>query len=377
MNLIEEIKACKKFNLNLNNRETIKKFFPKNWKENAYKYKVTKHKDNPLSNPETLIKSFLIYLTGDFGLRQAALKIVQTCIVPHISAVALWHRLLRSKEWFYSLCFDLRKSCEKNLSSSTIKRRIKIVDSTQIVEKGTVTSSWRIHYAINFDNLKCEEIKITTLKKGESLLNFKVNPGDIFIADRAYAKRNAIASVIEFKGDVLLRCSPYLLPLEDQEGKRIDCLSLFKVLKEKESKEWKCFFTMNNKKYPVRLCVLKKTEKQRKITEKKLKRKAQKNRCNYSLGSLELGGYIILVTTLCESEFTLNQVLELYRSRWFIELVFKRLKSLLRIGDIPKKNKKAAIACLYGKLFVSLLIESMISEGEFFFSKGSFIIPKN
>jgi IS4 transposase len=33
---------------------------------------------------------------------------------------------------------------------------------------------------------------------------------------------------------------------------------------------------------------------------------------------------------------TAAQVLQWYRMRWQIELVFKRLKSLLRLGHLPK-----------------------------------------
>jgi hypothetical protein len=59
--------------------------------------------------------------------------------------------------------------------------------------------------------------------------------------------------------------------------------------------------------------------------------------------------------------------MELYRGRWQIELVFKRLKSIIGIGALPKQDKTGAKAWLHGKIFVAFMIETFISLGESFF----------
>ena len=53
-------------------------------------------------------------------------------------------------------------------------------------------------------------------------------------------------------------------------------------------------------------------------------------------------------------------MLELYRSRWQIELAFKRMKSILGLGHLPKKDPESCRAWLHGKLFTSLLVERLI-----------------
>jgi hypothetical protein len=68
----------------------------------------------------------------------------------------------------------------------------------------------------------------------------------------------------------------------------------------------------------------------------------------------------MVLTTFPAPEFSLQQVLDHYRFRWQIELVFKRFKQIAQLGHLPKYDQDSAKAWLYGKLFVSLLIEKLI-----------------
>jgi hypothetical protein len=64
------------------------------------------------------------------------------------------------------------------------------------------------------------------------------------------------------------------------------------------------------------------------------------------------------------------QVLELYRCRWQIELAFKRLKSLLQLGQLPKQDPASARAWLQLKLLLALLIERLCHQARFFSRLG-------
>jgi IS4 transposase len=63
---------------------------------------------------------------------------------------------------------------------------------------------------------------------------------------------------------------------------------------------------------------------------------------------------------------TLGHVLEFYRARWQVELAFKRLKSLLEMGVVPKKKEASARAWMQGKILTVLLIERLLCEARFF-----------
>jgi hypothetical protein len=76
--------------------------------------------------------------------------------------------------------------------------------------------------------------------------------------------------------------------------------------------------------------------------------------CNYREqmktrpGTFEFAKYVLVFTTRFRGSTT--EVLESYRKRWQVELLFKRLKSLALIGHVPKHDARSSRAWLYGKL---------------------------
>jgi hypothetical protein len=73
--------------------------------------------------------------------------------------------------------------------------------------------------------------------------------------------------------------------------------------------------------------------------------------------------YVIVMTSLLETEACL--ILQLYRFRWQIELVFKRLKSLFGYNQIPSKVEASAEAWFYGKLLLAAFCETWANKARF------------
>ena len=73
-----------------------------------------------------------------------------------------------------------------------------------------------------------------------------------------------------------------------------------------------------------------------------------------------------MLTSLNPQQFPALQVLALYRGRWQIELVFKRLKSLLGVGQLAKYDPGSAKAWLQAKLLTALLMERLEREAFLF-----------
>ena len=77
---------------------------------------------------------------------------------------------------------------------------------------------------------------------------------------------------------------------------------------------------------------------------------------------MEFARYVIVFTTFPGADSSGAEVLEWYRLRWQLELVFKRFKSLAELGHLPKHDDESAKAWLYGKRLVALLVEKLIGH---------------
>jgi IS4 transposase len=83
----------------------------------------------------------------------------------------------------------------------------------------------------------------------------------------------------------------------------------------------------------------------------------------------EYNKYIIVITSLGKDVGT-EQVLDLYRARWQIEIAFKRLKSLFRYNEMPARKTENIKTWFYGKLLLSALCETLVNTGRFSPSVG-------
>src|SRR6267378_205718 len=109
------------------------------------------------------------------------------------------------------------------------------------------------------------------------------------------------------------------------------------------------------------LCAVRKSACAIQQAHRRLQRKASKKQMITRPGTLECAKYLIVFTT--RSSGSTADVLRLYRMRWQIELVFKRLKSLAQLGHVPKHDDHSSRAWLYGKLLVTLLARKLIRIG--------------
>ena len=89
--------------------------------------------------------------------------------------------------------------------------------------------------------------------------------------------------------------------------------------------------------------------------------------------TLEFAKYVVVFTT--RSIGSAEEILQLYRMRWQIELAFKRLKSLAQLGHLPKHDGQSSRAWLYAKLLVVLLAQKAIPVGRDISPRGKRFRP--
>jgi len=71
---------------------------------------------------------------------------------------------------------------------------------------------------------------------------------------------------------------------------------------------------------------------------RRARRKAQKAGRTITAPTLAVAGWLLLITTLDAGTWSTADVLYVYRARWQVELVFKKMKQLLRLNQIRSKH---------------------------------------
>jgi hypothetical protein len=176
-----------------------------------------------------------------------------------------------------------------------------------------------------------------------------------------------VAAVAHRDAALIVRLHSSSLPLYHADGQRFVVLEQIRQLTQPgQLGEWGVQIRSAEGAIEGRVCALRKSEQDAARAERRVLRKAQKSGKNTRPATLEIACYVLVFTTVPASDFSAAEVLELYRSRWQIELAFKRLNCLAQLGHLPKHDEDAARAWLYGKLLLALLSQKLARLGRDF-----------
>ena len=344
--------------------ELLVSFLPDNWQDLAAETGALKGLRKNKS-AENLLRMLLLHLGCGHSLRETAVRARQEGLA-ELSSVALWNRLRKSQAWLRSLCLELFRERGVELSA-TGGLQVRAVDATTVKEPGKTGSLWRVHYSVRLPSLACDFFRLTETAgrgTGESFVQFPIQAGDYLLADRGYSTARGLRHVVQSGGRVTVRVNTGSLVLETVEGRPFDLLGAVGTLRRAgKISSWDVqVVDAAGVAATGRACALRKTQEAIRIAHKSLRRQATRRRKQLRPETLEYAKYVIVFTTYPATEFSATDVLEWYRTRWQVELVFKRFKSLAELGHLPKHDEHSARAWLYGKLFVALLVEKLIGH---------------
>jgi hypothetical protein len=358
--------AMKIDNLSINTEDwdVLSSFFPDGWQEKAKQLGALR-RFRKFVEPKALLRTLLIHFVDGCSLRETAARASEGKLA-FISDVALLKRLRACGEWLRWMAEAMMTNWISRQPSVIFGNQppVRIIDATTIQEPGSTGSTWRVHYSIELPSLRCNEVHVTSPKLGESFQNFSVNPGDLFVADRGYAHRAGIEHVKKGGGDVVVRLNLNNIPLFNEDGSRFSLLEHLRTLSGTQLGDWDVFVRGDEALIPGRICAIKKSRQAAEKAQRKAIAESKKKGHQPQPETLESAAYIFVFTT--SRKITATAVLEMYRGRWQIELVFKRLKSIMGLGHLKKKDLEGAKAWIHGKLFVAFLTEALISAGENF-----------
>ncbi len=318
-----------------------------------------------LQDADLWLRLILMHVAGGLSLRQTALRARELGLA-RVSSVALHKRMKRAELWIARLTEHVLQTRRMAVPKLPELRPVRVIDATNVQEPGSTGTFLRVHYSLRLPEMRCDHYEITGAEGGERLARFKFKKSEIVLADRGYSHRAGGACVRQAGADFILRWNPALFPLVNPQGKPLLPLKELRELKIHQVAEWEGSFSWESKTYPVRLCAIRKSRLAAEKARRKSLRKAQKNGTKPDQHMLELTNYVLLLTSLSRDSLSTSRVLEFYRCRWQVELAFKRLKSLLEMGCLPKSNDDTARTWIQAKVLVALIIERILTEGRFF-----------
>ena len=108
----------------------------------------------------------------------------------------------------------------------------------------------------------------------------------------------------------------------------------------------------------MRLLAVKLPPEAVRVARRRAVRQAQRKGRVVSTTALDLAGWVLLITTLDEELWSDAAVLRLSRARWQVELVSKRMKSMLDLNQIRSKQVASAEATVRALLVAWALQET-------------------
>jgi len=351
----------KKYLTEIENWEILCTFLPQGWAEQA-RHLGAMRRARYISDPGTVLRVLLLHLATGCSLAETAARASASGLA-QISAVGVFKRLRAAEPWLRWLAQQMRGAAD--LPMEVAGRRLRAVDATSVSEPGSTGTDWKVHWAVNLADLQCDFFELTDIREGgETFRRVPVIPGDILMGDRVYAAPPGVSHVVRAKGDVVVRLNRQALPLFERDGRRMDLLPFLRGLKGKTPQEREAQVRNPHGGWIAgRLMALRQSAEVTRWIQRRLRRRAQRSQETVSAESLRFAEYFMIWTTLSRT-FATAPILEFYRLRWQIELAFKRMKSILGLGHLPKKDPLSAQAWLEGKLFTGLLIERMVRTAE-------------
>ena len=311
---------------------------------------------------EDLLRIILVYAVCDWPLRLVAVWCVLMGVAD-ISDVAILNRLRHSHVWLGRLIVQLLEQRRIHLPQRQV--RVYLVDATVISEPGSSGTNWRVHLSLDLGQRWVDGIDVTSAKGGETLARFPSQPGDIRVADRDYAFASSLGPVLASQAHLVVRFNWQNLPLQDALGQKVAVITWLRqafASDEGLMQEQPVWLTTVQGRFPLRLVALAITPEAAERARRRAREAAAKKGHTPDERTLFACGYILLLTNLPVSHWSTAQVLDLYRLRWQIELLFKQLKSLLNFANLRAQDPHLAQTYLLGKILALLMLETLTSS---------------
>jgi hypothetical protein len=286
------------------------------------------HRKRGVCSSIDLLRILFLYACSNFSFRILA---TAACAlgISVISDTAWRKRFSKAAPFLREILHSLLSAFLPAMDISTFDnvKNVLLVDASVIRQNGKQQHQQRIHLCYSRNENRMKQVKVSDQHTAESLAHFSMKKGDVVLADAGYGTAQNFIYAQEQGADVILRITPKNFCLYDAQGEKLSLAALVKEAEEKHM-EWIDVFGFcryKGKTGFVRVIAHKLPDGQAAKARKRKTRKASKNQRQIQAETLLSAGWITVVTSL-GAEYSGEEILHLYRSRWQVELLFKRFK---------------------------------------------------
>lgn len=319
----------------------------------------------------TLLRLALVYGGTDLSLRGTAAW-AKAAGVADMSDVALMYRLQGAEAWLAGLAGALISQEIGGLGAlpGAGSWRLRLVDGTSLQAGGGGDrgQGYHLHACFDLAAQYFDELVLTSARDAESLARHTAAPGEIFVADRNFAKAAGVRATVAEGGHLIVRRGLTACRIVDAEGSRLDAEAILDLARDGtasggivDTPAW-LPASDDAPALQLRLIIQKKPPEAAEKSRQRAEKKAQRGHYKAKTKQLDAAQYLMLMTTLDESTMPATQLLALYRLRWQIEIAFKRLKSLADLDKLQAKEERLVKAAIWAKLILAILSETLLGH---------------
>ena len=306
-----------------------------------------------IKSPEELLQVVMEYCAMDFSLRTIAGR--RALLSGYISDTAIHDRLKASLPWVKAMLGKMHSAHSIGLIDGVL--RIVVVDGSTVQSPGAKGISNRLHIMVDLVKLEILFVKHTDAHTGESLNNYPFREGDLALADRGYPHPEAIISLSDRGVNVVVRYNPNGMSLYDELMNKININNLLDAANEKS---FCAPVRVAHKGKYIDGCLHAIPMPPDKAAQAKRRARQASKKNGYTLkaDTLRFAGWVFIFTTLPSVILNTKTIGILYRVRWQIELVIKRLKSILSLDKLrAQEGSQLGQLYLHGKLLYAYVVE--------------------
>jgi hypothetical protein len=307
-----------------------------------------------------LLRSLLAYALCASSLAQLGAWGVLSDTVD-ITASSWLKRLRAATPWLTWLLNQLLDAPPAPWLAAFGQWRAKVIDISSFGLRGGTGDDLRLHLSYDLLSGQFSHLNLTDRSHGEDLSAMQLQPRDIAIVDAGYGFRRHIAAVVKQLAAIVVRIYLPSCPLHDANGRPLD------VVRQLERRgrvplETRAIVQHESERIAVRVIAVPLPADQCYHAQQRLRKTARRKGRKASPTGLMLAGWLVLVTTLPAEAWLASAVVQLYRARWQVEIVFKRFKQLLGLQQLRCTTTTSGEALLRSILIGWMLSSKLVAE---------------